>query len=299
MLAVNGALDVRLLRTLLLLVNECSVSRTAEILGQTQPTVSLALKRLRELLGDPILVRSGASLVPTERGLELRETVRRLLADMDAHLSPVPTFDPARSDRRFRIVAANCLGAVFLPRIFRAVARQAPNVRVDVVPMPAFDDLMARLAEGTIDLVVGNWPNPPEQLRIAPLLSTEIRCVVCEGHALADLAGPLSLDRWLAEDHLSPTSDQVTALSPIDGRLIALGRKRRIAASVPEYAIVPHVLAGSHLVFTTGAPFAEEMARGMPFRVLEAPRSSAGWSSTCSGTTASTTARRTAGFANC
>jgi DNA-binding transcriptional LysR family regulator len=271
MLAVNGALDVRLLRTLLLLVTECSVSRTAEILGQTQPTVSLALKRLREFLGDPILVRSGGALVPTERGLELRDAIPRLLAQMDAHLSPVPSFDPASSDRRFRIVAANCLGAVFLPRIFRAVARQAPSVRVDVVPMPDYDDLMARLAEGQIDLVVGNWPNPPEHLRIAPLLSTEIKCVVCDRHALAELPGPLTLDRWLAEDHLSPTSNQVTALSPIDGRLLAIGRKRRITASVPEYAIVPHVLAGTDLVFTTGAPFAAQMARGMPFRVLDAP----------------------------
>lgn len=271
MLAVNGALDVRLLRTLLILLNECSVSRTAEILGHTQPTVSLALKRLRELLGDPILVRSGGALVPTERGLELRDSVRRLLADMDALLSPLPNFDPARSDRRFRIVAANCLGAVFLPRIFRAVARQAPNVRVDVVPMPPFDDLMAQLSDGAIDIVVGNWPNPPAQLRIAPLLSTRIKCVVCEGHALTDLAEPLTLERWLQEDHLSPTSDQVTALSPIDGRLLPLGRKRRITASVPEYAIVPHVLAGSHLVFTTGAPFAEEIARDGRFTLLDAP----------------------------
>jgi DNA-binding transcriptional LysR family regulator len=271
MQAVNGALDVRLLRTLLLLVNECSVSRTAEILGQTQPTVSLALKRLRELLGDPILVRSGGSLVPTERGLDLRETVKRLLAEMDSHLSPVPSFDPAKTDRRFRLVAANCLGAVFLPLIFRAIARQAPRARVDVVPMPAHADLMAHLADGNIDLVIGNWPNPPEQLRIAPLLSTAIQCVVAEGHPLADLDEPLTMRRYLEESHLSPTSDESLSMSPIDGRLLELGLRRRIAAAVPEYAIVPHVLAGSDLLFTTGAPFAEQIARGMPFRLLDAP----------------------------
>lgn len=271
MLAVNGALDVRLLRTLLILLNECSVSRTAEILGQTQPTVSLALKRLRDLLGDPILVRSGGALVPTERGLELRDSVRRLLADMDAHLSPLPSFDPARSDRRFRIVAANCLGAVFLPRIFRAVARQAPNVRIDVVPLPGTDELMADLAGGAIDLVLANWPNPPNTLRMAPLLSTGIKCVVWSGHPLADRAGPLDMARYLSEDHLSPTSDQRLQVSPIDGRLLELGLKRRITATVPEYAIVPHVLDQSDLVFTTGAPFAEEIARDGRFTLLDAP----------------------------
>lgn len=271
MLAVNGSLDVRLMRTLLLLVTECSVSRTAEILGQTQPTVSLALKRLRDLIGDPILVRSGATLVPTERGVELRDTVRRLLADIDAHLAPPATFDPARSDRRFRIVAANCLGAVFLPRIFRAVARQAPGLRIDVVPLPAADTLMTELSSGEIDLVLANWPNPPDALRMAPLLSTGIKCLVWNGHPLADARAPLTMERYLAQSHLSPTTDQRLQVSPIDGRLLELGLRRRITATVPEYAIVPHVLDQSDLVFTTGAPFAEDIARDDRFALVDAP----------------------------
>ena len=271
MQTVSGALDVRLLRTLLLLVTECSVSRTAEILGQTQPTVSLALKRLRELIGDPILVRSGGSLVPTERGLELKDVVRRLLADMDSHLTPLAQFEPLNSSRRFRIVAANCLGAVFLPLIFRAVARSAPHARIDVVPLQTHAQMMENLADGSIDLVIGNWPNPPDQLRLAPLLSTAIQCVVAENHPLADLDGPLDIDRYLEEGHLSPSSDDCLSMSPIDGRLLALGLKRRIVATVPEYAIVPHVLAGSDMVFTTGAPFARELARAVPFRLIDAP----------------------------
>ena len=269
--AVSGALDVRLMRTLLLLVTECSVSRTAEILGQTQPTVSLALKRLRDLIGDPILVRAGGSLAPTERGIELRETLRRLLAEMDIHLSPLPIFDPARTDRRFRIVAANCLGAVFLPLIFRAVSHSAPQARVDVAPIPPFDDLMRDLAEGSVDLVIGNWPHPPPRLRIAPLLSTGIQCVVSREHPLAQLRGPLTMETYLQQRHLSPTSDDCLSLSPIDGRLLDLGLKRRIVASVPEYAIVPHVLAGSDLLFTTGAPFAEQIVSDQGFRLLDAP----------------------------
>lgn len=272
MLTVNGSLDVRLMRTLLLLLTECSVSRTAEILGQTQPTVSLALKRLRDLIGDPILVRSGGSLVPTERGLELRESVRRLLADIDANFAPLPTFDPGRSDRRFRIVAANCLGAVFLPRLFRAVARQAPHLRIDVVPLPSADTLMTDLSAGGMDLVLANWPNPPDNLRMAPLLSTGIKCLVWNGHPLADAGRPLTMDRYLAEAHLSPTSDQRLQMSPIDGRLLELGLRRRITATVPEYAIVPHVLDQSDLVFTTGAPFAEELARDGRFVLLDAPK---------------------------
>ncbi|WP_370676315.1 LysR family transcriptional regulator [Pleomorphomonas sp. PLEO] len=268
---VNGAFDVRLMRTLLLLVTECSVSRTAEILGQTQPTVSLALKRLRELIGDPILVRSGGVLVPTERGLELRATLQRLLVDIDALLAPPPSFDPEHTKRRFRIAAANCLDSAFLPRIFARLAEEAPKASIDVATLPGHDELMAHLADGSLDLVVGNWPRPPEQLRLAPLLSTPIRCVVAGNHRLAGTIGPLSMDRYLAERHLSPSADVMKQYSPIDGRLMELGLNRHIAASVPEYAIVPHMLAGSDLIFTTGAPFAEQMAETGNFAVIDAP----------------------------
>jgi DNA-binding transcriptional LysR family regulator len=267
----NGAFDIRLMRTLLLLVTECSVSRTAEILGQTQPTVSLALKRLRELIGDPILVRSGSVLVPTERGLELRDAMQRLLSEIDLHLSPPPIFEPTTTERRFRIAAANCLGATFLPRVFSRLAHEAPHASIDVATLPGHDELMHHLADGTLDLVVGNWPRPPEQLRMAPLLSTPTKCVVTRQHPLARHVGPIPMQRYLAERHLSPSADFMKQYSPIDGRLMELGLKRHIAASVPEYAIVPHVLEGSDLVFTTGAPFAEQMASLNAFAVIDAP----------------------------
>ena len=271
MVPVNGALDVRMMRTLWILITECSVSRTAEVLGLTQPTASLALKRLRELLGDPLLVRSGGALVPTERALELRETLPRLLASIDAHLAPLPEFNPATSDRKFRIVAANCLGAVFIPRIFATAANEAPGVTLEIVPMPQHDDLMAQLAEGAIDLVIGNWPKPPDQLRIAPLLSTPIKCVARRSHALARLDRRMTLDDYLSARHLTPSADQRRQFSPIDGRLMELGRTRQIVASVPEYSLAPHVIAMSDLVFTTGAPFAEQIAQAHGFALMDAP----------------------------
>jgi DNA-binding transcriptional LysR family regulator len=268
----SGMMDVRLMRTLLTLLTECSVSKTADILGQAQPTVSLTLKRLREMLDDPLLVRSGGALVPTERGLALKETLRDILSQINAHLAPHATFDPNTAARNFRIIADNCLGAVFLPQLVGKIAQKAPNVSVDASHMPSYDDLISQLADGSIDAVIGNWPHPPEYLRMSPLLTTDIVCVVRPSHRLASQREPITMDEFLKEKHLSPTSDKRAHLSPIDGRLIELGLKRNIAVSVPEYAITPYVLTQSDLVFTTGRIFAEQIAQSFPLVVLEAPR---------------------------
>jgi DNA-binding transcriptional LysR family regulator len=268
--AINGSLDVRLMRILHILLTECSVSRTGEILGHTQPTISLALRRLREILGDPLLVRSGTHLVPTQRGYELRESVAEILKDIEQRLGPPREFDPKRTKRRFRIIADNCLGMLMVPRIVAQLRTRAPLARIELCPMPSPEDLVPLLGSGSIDLAIGNWPSPPGVLRTTPLFSTEIACVVSPRHPVAK-ANRISMDTYLALDHISPSSQESLLLSPIDGRLLELGLSRRVAVSVPEYAIVPYVLAQTDLIFTTGRPFAEQLAQMMPFSVIDAP----------------------------
>lgn len=266
-----GNLDVRLMRTLLILLTECSVSRTADILGQAQPTISLTLKRLREIFDDPLLVRSGNSLVPTERGMDLRVAMEEILGRIDAHLAPRTSFNPASSTRGFRIVTSNCLGTVFLPPLIGQIGSLAPKVSLDVSPMPEHEDMLSGLSDGTIDAVIGNWPRPPQHLRIAPILTTDIVCLVRPSHPFARRKGRIRMDEYLLEKHLSPTSRRHAHLSPIDGRLIELGLTRQISATVPEYAIAPYILAQSNLMFTTGRHFAEQVAQTFPFAVLDAP----------------------------
>lgn len=266
----NGNLDVRLMRTLLILLTECSVSRTAELLGQAQPTISLTLKRLREILDDPLLVRSGSVLVPTERGLALRSAMQEIIGRIDTHLAPQPVFDPKTANRNFRIAAANCLGTVFLPQLVGRIAHMASGIGIDVCQMPSYENLLSQLANGSIDAVIGNWPHPPDHLRISPLLTTDIVCVVRSSHRLAR-RDRIGMADYLQEKHFSPTSDKQANLSPIDGRLIELGLRRHVHVSVSEYAIAPYVLARSDLVFTTGRPFAEQIAQSFPFAVLDAP----------------------------
>ncbi len=266
-------LDLRLLRTLHLLLAEQSVSRVATLLGQTQPAVSATLKRLRELFSDPLLVRgAGGRLAPTDRALELRESVARILTDVDALLEASAGFDPRISRRHARVVASTCLGVLMLPRVVEMVRQQAPGIDLDLCARPSDDEalLRRRLEQGEIDVVIGNWPSPAETLRHAPLFETDIVCMMRPGHPMAR-AKAISLDEYLALDHLSPTPHSGALFSPIDGRLAQLGVSRRIAVSVPEYALAPYVLSRDDLVFTTGRPFAEHLASMTPLSVIPAP----------------------------
>lgn len=268
---IEHGLDVRLMRIFLILIEECSVSRTAVRLGQSQPAVSLALKRLREILGDPLLVRSGAHLVPTERGAEIGRRIADVIAEIDGMVLNAETFDPAADQRSLRIQAANCLGTFFLPRIAGALRREAPAMQVDFSAVSDERDIFEEMEAGTIDLTIGNWPAPRDNLRIAPLLDADMVLVMRRDHPLAG-RDSLSLDEYLSLEHLSPTPTASAAISPVDGRLAQLDRKRHISMTVPEFTLVPWVLAASSgLVFTSSRPFATEMAANMPFALVGAP----------------------------
>jgi DNA-binding transcriptional LysR family regulator len=123
------SLDVRLLRVLHMLLTSGSVSRTPDLLAQSQPSVSASLRRLRDILGDPLLVRSGAHMVATERGAALLPVVGRILDEIGLIIEPGEIFEPATSHRRLRMVAANCFAPFFLPRISEIIRCGRPASR--------------------------------------------------------------------------------------------------------------------------------------------------------------------------
>lgn len=263
-------LDIRSLRLLDVLLTECSVSRTAEILNKAQPSVSSSLKRLREMLGDPLLVRSGRQLVLTERGRAVRTSVATVLRDVERLLDIDGRFEPTASERRLRIAASDWFTGLLLPPLIERLQAEAPGMTLEFIVPPPMRDLLAGLENGDIDAVIGDWPELPDSLRCTPLLEADYVCVVRAGHPLAD-AGRIDADEYLACRHLSPTPASQACFSPVEGRLAQLGSRRRIAVSLPGFSLVPSVLAASDLVFTTARPFGEQVARQIDGVMLEAP----------------------------
>src|ERR1700758_886636 len=147
-----NALDLNLLVALDALLKEASVSRAALRIGLSQPAASHALQRLRDLIGDPLLVRAGARMELTPRALALRAPLAQTLEQVRA-LFVADAFDAARSERQFRLMMPDLAVELLMPRLMEKVTRAAPHVRIDIVPWRGPAIFHAEFAR-TIDLVI-------------------------------------------------------------------------------------------------------------------------------------------------
>jgi DNA-binding transcriptional LysR family regulator len=120
-------IDLHLIRVLHTVLTERSVSRAAIRLGMHQPAVSAALKRLRDLSGDPLLVRSGAKMVPTVAALRMIEPAASILRSAEVLFSDARSFDPTTATHTFSLAASDYLDPVFLPRLVAQLKRLAPH----------------------------------------------------------------------------------------------------------------------------------------------------------------------------
>ena len=263
-------LDTRQLRVLRALLEECSVTRAARKLDQSQPNVSLTLRKLREIVGDPILVRSGSKLVPTERGLALLGHVRAVLEGIDKIVGAPAAFDPAVSTAPFRIASADCMEAIFLPPLVQRLRQQVPGAPVIVQGIDASFDYAAALERDQLDAVICNWPGAPGHLKTAHLMTEDIVCLMRTQHPLA-ARGRMTMEEYLASDHIAPVARSRADPGPIDLQLAERGLRRRIQTMVAEFNLIPHMLLTSDLIFTSSARFAGYFSALMPLHWAPAP----------------------------
>ena len=262
-------IDLHLIRVLHTVLTERSVSRAALRLGMYQPAVSAALKRLRDLAGDPLLVRSGASMVPTEAGLRMIDPAANILRSAEVLFSDARAFDPATARHTFSLAASDYLDPVFLPQLVTQIKAQAPGCPIEIHPLSADADYRAHLAQGHYEVVIGNWPKPPDDLHLGRLFADEVVCLVAKHHPAVRRGWDLAA--WLAAEHIAPTPTHPGARGFIDDHLAAQGLARNITARCPHFALIPAMVAGSLLVLTTGRQHCERFTASLPVRVLSCP----------------------------
>lgn len=261
--------DSHLVRVLHVLLTERSVSRTAMLLGQSQPAISVALRRLRAITGDPLLVRSGNRMVPTAHGMALVEPAQQALCGIGRIMEPVTSFDPAHSTRTFRIGSPDYLDVFFVPAVIERFHAQAPNAMLEIRHLMVDGGYEQGLASGDLDLVIGNWRTPPENLHLQSLCTDELVCLLREDHSIGP--GAMTAQAYAGANHLAVTTRNLAGQGTIDVELARAGLSRKVTTQVPYFCMAPYVLVRSSLVFTTTRAFASHYANLLPLRIEPLP----------------------------
>jgi DNA-binding transcriptional LysR family regulator len=237
-----NSLDLNLLVALDALLREANVSRAAMRIGLSQPATSHALQRLRDLIGDPLLVRNGSHMELTPRAQGLRRPLAQALDQVRSLFVP-DEFDAASSERQFRLMMPDLAVELLMPPLMEKITRVAPNVRIDVVPWRGPAIFTAEFAR-TIDLVIsiGNAFSGFHRQRLISI-AMRLRCAA----AIPAGAKLKKRDTFLNARHVAVIiRGQNEDL--IDGWLRTKGLERKIALVVPGYIEALHVAARTDLV---------------------------------------------------
>ncbi len=234
-------LDLNLLKTLDALLETRSVTAAAARLSLTQPTVSGMLARLREAFDDPLFVRAQRGIMPTPRAEALAAPLRQALHNIDALMQPI-TFDPGRAEQTISIAATDYAQRVLILPFLALLRREAPGIRVSVRPA-GMVDMAAQMERGALDLALTTPDDAAETLKSRRLFDEHYVCVLREGHPAA--RARLDLDGFCALDHAIMSHDGTRFRGATDQALEAVGRSRKVVASVPNFTVLIDLVRSS------------------------------------------------------
>ncbi|SJN54319.1 Nodulation protein D 2 [Vibrio ruber DSM 16370] len=230
--------DLNLLVVLLALYHEQSVTKAAERLYLGQPAVSGALKRLRELVGDPLFVRQGSGMIATPRAETLVQALTPLMASLHSHLFDVPVFSPQTSVKTFRIGMSEWVEQWVMPKFLQQTYQDAPGVYFKVVNV---DPYTARDAveEGIVDVAISLDTISTQETESVQVRNMGYKTVWSQ--AQMSLSNPITLDEFLSKEHLL-VSYRNASSSQLDQYLAQQGKSRRIRYVSPNFSSYPLLL---------------------------------------------------------
>lgn len=252
-----SGIDLNLLPVLHALLQTRSVKLAATRVNLSSSATSHALARLRETLGDPLLVRAGRSLTLTPRAERLQPRLRQLFEGLEAALAFEDAVDPAMLRRAFRIAANDYVELVVTPALSADVAATAPGVDLFHEHL---DDPTTALRTGGADLAIGVLRSLPEDLQHERLLTERFVLLMRQGHPAS--RGRLTPARFAALDHLL-VAPRGRPTGIVDTRLAELGLHRRVARTVASFVVAPYLLVDSDLVLTVAERVAKTHAASL------------------------------------
>ena len=258
-------IDLNLLVVLDVLLREKSVAQTANRLNLTSSAVSHALKRLRLLFDNELLVRDGRRMVPTARAEVLAETLPTVLSCIERTLAEPEAFDPGTSTRVFRLAAPDFFSPL-IPLLLKRMGEEAPAIQLEVSALPV--NGMSDLRLGRYDALIAPSFKQSDELRGTVLGSWPWVAFGRKDHpTFADW----SLDAWARFPHLQIGSGIATGNSPIDRRVAPLGVVRRIGAVLTHFTMAPPVLAQTDMLLNIPSVALQDAARAYGLTRRELP----------------------------
>ena len=258
-------IDLKLLRLLDSLYATRSVTRTAEQIALSQPTVSIGLARLRKMLSDPLFVRTSEGMQPTPRTEDLMPAVRQVLAGMSQLISSASQFDAATSERTFRIFMTDASHITLMPRLFAHVHALAPGIRLEAATIGP--QMASELQSGEADLALGLIPGLEAGFYQQALFDQDWICLANPRHPR--LGAKLTLKTYLTEAHVGIVSG--TGATLLDNALYRAGQQRQVQLALPGFLGLPAILQGSDLIATLPRHIGETLAHSDRLRVLPCP----------------------------
>jgi DNA-binding transcriptional LysR family regulator len=243
-----------------------SISNAAENLGVSQPSISLALSRLRQHFRDPLFVRTSAGMQPTPRAEALLPPLRNALEALRVTLGQAPAFEPATSDHTFRICVTDIGQVVLLPSILNRLKILAPRVKVDLTNITS--ETPKELETGHIDLAVGfvRKINPTHFQQ--SLFKEHFACIVSTRHPR--IASRLTLSQFLREGHVAVTSSG-TGHWIVERTFERKAFVRNVALRVPNFLGLAQIIENTDLLSTVPARLGTVLAASANIRVVRLP----------------------------
>jgi DNA-binding transcriptional LysR family regulator len=259
--------DLNLLRVFIALMEERSVTRAADRLGITQPALSNALNRLRDILHDPLFIRERYGMQPTQKAEELAPVIMETIGQLDGLVLGQQAFDPTNANLLVTIAPNSYVEYVLIPAIVAKLRELAPGIKLRITPY-GNDLAETGVISGTTSFVLGRIVDPPDNLVVQHLMDDSLACVVRADHP--EIGNEISKTQYENLKHvnvLPPGRMRAGLFQALDKQ----GLKREVAVSVTHFLAVPELISVTDYCTTLPTQICRRLANDSRLKVLPTP----------------------------